>query len=77
MAHEKAYFIDSDFDQVYELSPAKKKALERSHPNWTRLDSDKHLEQFDQVRAFFKEHGKLIACHTLGNVVNVVTLSEF
>jgi hypothetical protein len=68
MANKKAYFVDNETEEVYELSFKKRQQLERKHPYWFDYNCDLHYEQLSEVSDFFKEHGKLVACSHYYNV---------
>jgi DNA modification methylase len=68
MTNKKAYFVDNETEEVYELSFKKKQQLEKKHPYWFDYNSDFNYQQLLEVVDFFKKHGKLVACRHYYNV---------
>lgn len=68
MENKKAYFVDNETYELYELSASKRKKLEKSHPQWTRYDLDKNTKELEEVYVFFKQHGRLLAHPKFRNV---------
>lgn len=68
MNTDKAYFVDVEFGRLYQLSAAKRKQLEKKHPNWFDYDLDKNENELYEVNNFFKEHGKLFASYQNKNL---------
>ena len=68
MKNQKAYFVVSDSEQLYELSASKKKQLEKKHPNWNRYTGDRNYEELQEVFTFFKKNGKLVGHVQYNNV---------
>lgn len=64
----KSYFVNSENEEVYELSVSKTKQLEILHPNWTKYQCESNFLELNNVYEFFKENGKLLACPKFKNV---------
>jgi hypothetical protein len=64
----KAYFVDNELENVYELSASKRKKLEQKHPEWYSYNCELDEKQFNEVFEFFKKNGKLVASRALSNV---------
>lgn len=68
MEDKKAYFVDNETYELYELSTSKRKQLEKKHPNWVHYDCDKNTDDLKDVEYFFKRNGKLLAHQSWRNV---------
>jgi len=66
MKFNKAYFLDSETDLLIELSAAKRKQLEKIHPDWVTYTVDD--DELQDVFEFFKVHGKIIAHPKFRNI---------
>jgi len=64
----KAYFVDNETYEIYELSASKRKQLEKKHPDWLYYDCEKNTKDLAEVKAFFQTHGKLLARQVWKNV---------
>lgn len=61
MGNNKAYFVDNETEDIYEISASKRIQLERLHPNWSEYVSDRNPNDLIAVYRFFIVNGKLIA----------------
>lgn len=64
----KAYFVDNDTEELFELTESKKKQLEKKHPNWIHYNVESHPEELNDVHVFFKKYGKKVAGRSLRNI---------
>jgi len=71
---KKAYFVDNETYELYELSASKRKQLEKKHPNWARYDCEKNTKDLNDVFEFFQTHGKLLAHQSWRNVFVGLTI---
>jgi len=71
--NRKAYFVDNETYDLYELSIGKRKELEEKQPNWINYDFIKNSEALTEVFAFFKANGKLLAYARLRNIFVGIT----
>jgi hypothetical protein len=65
---KKAYFVNAETEELYELSLSKRRKLEKLHPKWGEFDCEKNYAQLNEVYEFFKKHGKLLAHPQFKNV---------
>jgi hypothetical protein len=68
MENKKAYFVDNETYDLYELSASKRKKLENKHPEWFNYDCEKNTKALNEVEEFFKKNGKLLAHQSWRNV---------
>jgi hypothetical protein len=68
MENKKAYFVDNETYDLYELSASKRKQLEKKHPHWFNYDCDNDTDNLNSVFDFFKNNGKLLAHQSWRNV---------
>jgi len=68
MMDKKAYFVDNETYDLYELSTSKRKQLEKNHPEWFNYNCEKNAEALTEVEDFFKKNGKLLARQLWKNV---------
>lgn len=68
MKHTKAYFLENEQEELYELSASKRKRLEKQFPNWHAFNCEDNYEELNKVYEFFKEHGKLVGHGELSNL---------
>jgi hypothetical protein len=66
--NRKAYFVDNETYELYELSVSKRKKLEKNHPNWLQYDCVKNKKDLEEVFSYFKNHGKFLAHSKFQNV---------
>jgi len=64
----KAYFVNNETEEVFELSAKGKKQLDKTHPNWTSYNCESNYKELYDVAAFFEEQGKKVACQGFKNV---------
>ena len=64
----KAYFVNTETDEVYELPDKHRKQLESIYPNWVLFDDEKNPGELQCVLCFFQTKGKLVAHSRLRNV---------
>jgi hypothetical protein len=65
---KKAYFVNSETEELYELSSSKIRQLEKLHPKWGEFDCEKNYAQLNEVYEFFKKHGKLLGHPGFNNI---------
>ena len=68
MENKKAYFVDNETYDLYELSASKRKQLEKKHPEWFNYDCERKTKALNEVEEFFKKNGKLLAHQSWRNV---------
>jgi hypothetical protein len=68
MENKKAYFVDNETYELYELSASKRKQLEKKHPKWVYYDCERNTNDLNEVLEFFRAHGKLLAHQSWRNV---------
>lgn len=68
MENKKAYFVDNETYELYELSASKRKQLEKKHPKWVHYDCENNTDELKDVEDFFKRNGKLLAHQSWRNV---------
>ena len=65
---KKAYFVNSEADELYELSSRERRKLEKLYPKWLEMDCEKNYQELNEVYDFFKKHGKLLANPLFNNI---------
>lgn len=68
MGNCKAYFVDNETEDIYEISASKRIQLERLYPNWYEYVSDRNPNDLIDVYSFFVTNGKLIASRKNRNI---------
>lgn len=68
METKKAYFVNNDTEELFELSPSKRKQLDKLFPNWTLFNCENNYDDVHSVYDFFKQHGKLVGHPQFKNV---------
>lgn len=66
----KSYFVNTEPEEVFELSGANSKRLLLMHPNWHKYNCESNYEDLKSVYEFFRLYGKLVG-HTKYNNVFV------
>lgn len=68
MKYNCAYFVVNDETEiVYKLSSKKRMSLEKTYPNWTRLNPSDN--NFQDVYRFFKDNGIVVASSKFKNII--------
>ena len=65
MEKYKAYFVETDTEDVYELSKSKHFKLNKLIPNWRTLDCQSG--NFQKLLEFVRSNGKKVASNRYGN----------
>jgi hypothetical protein len=68
MENKKSYFVNTETEELYELSAQKTKQLEKTHPEWVKYSHDRDFDELNYVYQFFKTNGKLLAHPKFKNV---------
>ena len=74
MGKTKAYFLEAEQEELYELSASKRKKLEQLFPNWNSFNCNKNYEELNKVYEFFRKHGKLVGHGKFENLFVGVTV---
>ena len=59
MKNKKAYLVNIERSLLYELSAAKRKELEKKHPNWFDYDLENNAPEIWEVNLFFEINGTI------------------
>ena len=68
MKAKKAYFVDAETEDLFELSAYKRTKLEEIYPNWMDMNCENHPSEMNGIYTFFINHGVLIGSKKNRNI---------